>query len=489
MRRVLLGLALAVVTTVGTASADTFQILPQAPVNLPSASVPNQPGQISVPTPLSTPPAASRQLSFQELTTVWQGAGNAYGIPWQVLAAINKVESNFGRNMGPSSAGAVGWMQFMPSTWARWGVDANGDGIADPWNPQDAIYAAARYLAASGGSQDIARAVLSYNHAQWYVNEVLQLAQTFGSGGVAQTYQLDQLQVSLDKARSDVVQANKQLLAAELRDRILARAERRALLRTQNVPLLSAQLELQKAATLVGVRHHAASVEVARLRTRLSQAENELGQAGTQVASAPAAAATPMFGAPTAQGNYVFPVGGGPSVVSAAHTHHDYPAVDIAAPEGSPEYALSDAVVLKAWSYPDPRCGIGITLRTRDGLTWTYCHLSYLEPTVTAGAVLSAGAPVGLVGHTGDATGPHLHLQLAPPRIYPQSMPWFRHFAGLAFRWQDAPTPQPLPASTRAPVFVQVPNSSQPSAGAAFVPVPNSSQPTASSQGVVRFTR
>jgi hypothetical protein len=256
MRRVLLGLALAVVTTVGTASADTFQILPQAPVNLPSASVPNQPGQISVPTPLSTPPAASQQLSFQELTTVWQGAGNAYGIPWQVLAAINKVESNFGRNMGPSSAGAVGWMQFMPSTWARWGVDANGDGIADPWNPQDAIYAAARYLAASGGSQDIARAVLSYNHAQWYVNEVLQLAQTFGSGGVAQTYQLDQLQVSLDKARSDVVQANKQLLAAELRDRILARAERRALLRTQNVPLLSAQLELQKAATLAGVRPH-----------------------------------------------------------------------------------------------------------------------------------------------------------------------------------------------------------------------------------------
>jgi murein DD-endopeptidase MepM/ murein hydrolase activator NlpD len=185
----------------------------------------------------------------------------------------------------------------------------------------------------------------------------------------------------------------------------------------------------------------------------------------------------------------VFPVGGGPSVVSAAHTHHDYPAVDIAAPEGSPEYALSDAVVLKAWSYPDPRCGIGIILRTRDGLTWTYCHLSYLEPTVTAGAVLSAGAPVGLVGHTGDATGPHLHLQLDPPRTYPQSMPWFQHFAGLAFRWQDAPTPQPLETSTRAPVFVQVPNASQPSAGSAFVQVPNSSQTSAPSQGVIRFTR
>ena len=71
-------------------------------------------------------------------------------MPWNVLAAINKIESNFGRNMGPSSAGAIGWMQFMPSTWLRWGTDADGNGIADPWNPVDAVYSAARYLAASG---------------------------------------------------------------------------------------------------------------------------------------------------------------------------------------------------------------------------------------------------------------------------------------------------------------------------------------------------
>ena len=73
--------------------------------------------------------------------------------------------------------GAIGWMQFMPSTWERWGVDADGDGIANPWSPDDAIAAAARYLAASGGQSDISRAVFSYNHAQWYVDEVLQLAQ------------------------------------------------------------------------------------------------------------------------------------------------------------------------------------------------------------------------------------------------------------------------------------------------------------------------
>ena len=90
-----------------------------------------------------------------------------------MLAAINKMESNFGRNMGPSSAGAVGWMQFMPSTWLRWGVDADKDGIADPWNPYDAVYSAARYLAASGGQTDIRAAIFSYNHADWYVREVL----------------------------------------------------------------------------------------------------------------------------------------------------------------------------------------------------------------------------------------------------------------------------------------------------------------------------
>ena len=473
MKRVLLGLALAVVSVAGTASADSWRLVPSAPSDLPSAAIPNQPGQISAPTPISTAPAQPQTLSFQQLQALWQQAGSAYGIPWQVLAAINKVESNFGRNMGPSSAGAVGWMQFMPSTWERWGVDADGDGIADPWNAQDAIYAAARYLAAAGGRDDIARAVLAYNHAQWYVDEVLQLSQTFGSGGPDQTFQLDRLQVSLDRARRDVVNANAKLLAAERADRVLARAERLALRRADQTSLLSRQLELQKAATLVGVRHHAASLRAERLRDRLRQAQTALEQAKTKASAAPTAAA-PLFDAPSAQGNYVFPVGGGPSIVSAAHTHHDYPAADIAAPEGSPEYALSDAVVLRSWSYPDPRCGIGITLRTGDGLTWTYCHLSYLEPTVRAGAVLSAGEPVGLVGQTGDATGPHLHLQLDPPDRFPQAMPWFHHFAGIAFRWQDAPTPRPKTESAHAPVFVQVPSS--PQRGAA-------------SPGVIRFTR
>src|SRR5207248_6302596 len=153
-----------------------------APASLPSAGVPNGPGAVSVPVSFTTPPALQQQLDLTALHELWQRAGSAYGIPWNVLAAINKIESNFGQNMGPSSAGAIGWMQFMPSTWLRWGVDADGNGVADPWNAADAVFAAARYLAASGGQADIRSAVYSYNHADWYVNEVLQLANVYGNG-------------------------------------------------------------------------------------------------------------------------------------------------------------------------------------------------------------------------------------------------------------------------------------------------------------------
>jgi murein DD-endopeptidase MepM/ murein hydrolase activator NlpD len=476
MKRVLLGLALALVSVAGTASADPFRVLPTA-TNLPSASVPNQPGEISVPSPISAPPAVPQSLDFQQLSGLWQGAGSAYGIPWQVLASINKVESNFGRNMGPSSAGAVGWMQFMPSTWERWGVDANGDGVADPWNAQDAVYSAARYLAAAGGAQDIARAVLAYNHAQWYVDEVLQLAHTFGAGGVGTTFSLDRMQVSLDGARKDVAETNRQLVAALRVQRALERREHRWRVRADRTQLLSRRLEVEKTATLAGVRADAAASRVAKLQSELRHAADALTQARLQAqttATAPAASA--LFGSPVSNDSgYVFPVGGGPSVVSVSHHHHDYPAADIAAPEGSPVYALADSIVLRSWGQPDPRCGIGLTLRASDGQEWTYCHLSYLDPKVTAGAVLAAGQAVGLVGQTGDATGPHLHLQIDPSTQYPQLEPWFQRFAGVAFRWQDAPTPEVSPASTaQGPIFAQVPNDPQ-------------SGSTAS--GVIRFTR
>jgi len=93
-------------------------------------------------------------------------------------------------------------MQFMPSTWVRWGVDANGDGVADPWNPTDAVFSAARYLAAAGGSTDLYRGVYAYNHADWYVREVLSLADVYGTGSSV-VFSLDRTQQTLDAARGD----------------------------------------------------------------------------------------------------------------------------------------------------------------------------------------------------------------------------------------------------------------------------------------------
>ncbi len=114
------------------------------------------------------------------LLPIYQAAGIQYGIRWEVLAAINEIETDYGRNLNVSSAGALGWMQFMPPTWDAYGVDANGDGQKDPFNPVDAIFAAARYLRAAGADKDLYRAIFAYNHADWYVESVLMRARVIG---------------------------------------------------------------------------------------------------------------------------------------------------------------------------------------------------------------------------------------------------------------------------------------------------------------------
>jgi hypothetical protein len=148
-----------------------------APAPAPSSPTFNIP---TVPSVVCGPTAVP-----SELQPIYQAASARYGLGPQgpnVLAAINQIETNFGQlNRVTSSAGAIGWMQFMPSTWATYGVDANGDGVADPYDPQDAIFAAARYLRAAGMPGDTAGAIFAYNHASWYVAEVLANAGCFGS--------------------------------------------------------------------------------------------------------------------------------------------------------------------------------------------------------------------------------------------------------------------------------------------------------------------
>ena len=70
-----------------------------------------------------------------ELIPLYSKARERYGVPWTVLAAINRFETGFGSNLDVSTAGAVGWMQFLPSTWKRYGLDGNGDGRRNPVRP------------------------------------------------------------------------------------------------------------------------------------------------------------------------------------------------------------------------------------------------------------------------------------------------------------------------------------------------------------------
>jgi hypothetical protein len=114
------------------------------------------------------------------LLPIYQAAGIEYGVRWEVLAAINEIETDYGRNLNVSSAGALGWMQFMPGTWKLYGVDGNQDGLKDPYNPVDAIFAAARYLRAAGADRDLRAAIFAYNHADWYVDSVVLRARYSG---------------------------------------------------------------------------------------------------------------------------------------------------------------------------------------------------------------------------------------------------------------------------------------------------------------------
>jgi transglycosylase-like protein with SLT domain len=139
-------------------------------------------GGLAEPTPLALTdiPPAYLQLYVQ--------AGLASGVPWPLLAGIGKVECDHGRSLDPAcwqegavnGADAGGPMQFLAATWARYGLDADGDGKADRWDAADAIFAAANYLRASGVPADIPEAVFAYNHSQAYVDEVLRWAQLVG---------------------------------------------------------------------------------------------------------------------------------------------------------------------------------------------------------------------------------------------------------------------------------------------------------------------
>ena len=126
-----------------------------------------------------------------QLIPLYKAAAAKYALGPQgpsVLAAINEVESNFGQDLSTSSAGAMGWMQFEPGTWAQYGVTPSGAKAPfgpQGWNdPRDAIFSAANLLHVSTAPGNWQAAIFTYNHAQWYVEKVLSLAQSYYAKGL-----------------------------------------------------------------------------------------------------------------------------------------------------------------------------------------------------------------------------------------------------------------------------------------------------------------
>jgi hypothetical protein len=124
---------------------------------------------------------------------LYEAAAQRYGLDWSILAAIGKVECDHGRDPDPSctregatnSAGAGGPAQFLAATWAQYGVDADGNGVRDRWAPADAVFGMANLVRASGAPADYPRAIFAYNHASWYVAEVLKWAARYRSAAAS----------------------------------------------------------------------------------------------------------------------------------------------------------------------------------------------------------------------------------------------------------------------------------------------------------------
>jgi hypothetical protein len=158
---------------------------------LPALAISAATGDIN----LSTPSSPALTDIPPDYLLLYQQAGLAFDIPWEILAAVGKVECDHGRYPDAAcrqqgvenGAGAGGPMQFLAGTWARYGIDADQDGVADRWNPADAIVSAANYLAASGAPGDLEAALYAYNPSRAYVAEVLSWAEHYQQAADPQT--------------------------------------------------------------------------------------------------------------------------------------------------------------------------------------------------------------------------------------------------------------------------------------------------------------
>lgn len=278
------------VDTVPAMARAESQVVRTVTAKLPDALVP---GQKKGPKVALDVPA--------DYMTLYQSAAQRCDMDWNVLAAVGSVETNHGRSKAPgvhtgaNSAGARGPMQFMDPTWAAYGVDGNGDGVKNVFDPADAIHGAANYLCANGaGSGAVDNALWHYNHDASYVSKVKATATDY------------------------------------------------------------------------------------------------------------------------AKKSYAMPLAEGAAGAAAmARPHHDYPAIDIPVPVGTPVFAVHGG---RATVINEGNCGMGVSINGNDGATYLYCHASGVD--VRNGQQVNAGDQImrsgGLPGSrgAGSSTGPHLHLQI-----------------------------------------------------------------------------
>lgn len=193
-----LSLALVVIVLLSSVGAVVGSCRQEAESSQPQASAPSgnseSPGLSPKSSGSGSPTFVSQSWSEEALSDIpeeylpiYEKAAEEYGLDAAILAAIGDIESDHGRgdnDCAANFAGAQGPMQFIGSTWANVGVDGNGDGAADVCDPEDAIPGAAAYLQLSGAPQDYHSAILAYNHAEWYYQDVVAQAEEYrGAGG------------------------------------------------------------------------------------------------------------------------------------------------------------------------------------------------------------------------------------------------------------------------------------------------------------------
>ena len=302
-------------------------------------------------------PAAVADIPSNYLAAYQGAAATVPGMHWALLAAIGKIETNHGRSRlpgvssGENSAGAGGPMQFLQATFDAYAVDGDGDGLASRYNIADAAYTAAAYLQANGAPTNLQNAIWHYNHAQWYVDQVLALFEGY------------------------------------LRDAAHAT--------TTPAPLPSPS-GLRPATPSPGAADVAELADGADCGLFGGILAAEIGPGGmTWPISIYPHRITSQFGW------RIHPITG----VRRLHA-----GVDFGAPIGATVHSVKAGTVRLVRDYGSAGYGKYVCVQHTASVSSCYAHLSRVD--VHVGQTLLLGQQLGLSGNTGASTGPHLHFEI-----------------------------------------------------------------------------